>query len=167
MEPPNHQRRPASRPGSGSVSDLRKAAYVGGSRERARPATRGALIPPPHAFRRPRTPHEHAHPLAHAARDPRCGHLPACRPFGRHVISRHAPAARGKSLHVAVRVSSGPAVVLGTLGGFQTSRDGSGRAKSAPSHRCRAWNPGRVPNLPRREWPGQARPSHAAASPLA
>ena len=36
----------------------------------ARLATRGALTPSPRAFRLPRTPHELAHALAHAARDP-------------------------------------------------------------------------------------------------
>jgi len=70
-------RRPASVGGSGSVSDQQSAACVGGSRERARPATPGALTPSPHAFRLPRTPHEHAHALAHATRDARDG-LPGC-----------------------------------------------------------------------------------------
>ena len=53
------KRRPASVSGRGSVSDQRQAACVGGSRERAWPTTRRALTP--HAFRLPRTPHEHAH----------------------------------------------------------------------------------------------------------
>ena len=52
---------------SGSESDRRKAACAGGSR--AQLATRVALTP--HAFRLPRTPHEHAHPHALAAREPR------------------------------------------------------------------------------------------------
>jgi hypothetical protein len=76
--------------GSGSVSDQRKAACVGGWRERdgrarsarggqgglsvpkplwgERPATREARTPSLHAFRLPRIAHEHAHPLAHATR---------------------------------------------------------------------------------------------------
>jgi hypothetical protein len=58
-------RRPASAPVSGSVSDQRKAACVGGSRERERTAARGALMP--HTFRSPHTPPEHAH----TAREPR------------------------------------------------------------------------------------------------
>jgi len=82
------QRRSASVSVSGSVSDQRKAACVGGSRDgRARsardgqvgpsvpkpprgerPAEAGALTHTPYAFRLPRTPHEHAHALAHAAR---------------------------------------------------------------------------------------------------
>ena len=42
------------------------------------------------AFGLPRPAHEHATALAHAAREPRCGHLPAGRPFGRPTIARHA-----------------------------------------------------------------------------
>ena len=56
--------------GRGSVSGLRKAAYVGGSRERARPVTRGALTPSPHATRLSPVAHELAHTHAHAARRP-------------------------------------------------------------------------------------------------
>jgi hypothetical protein len=67
------QRRSASVPVSGSVSesDHRGAACVGGFRERVRPA---APEPPsPHAFRLPRAPHELAHALALATRDPLAG----------------------------------------------------------------------------------------------
>jgi hypothetical protein len=53
---------------SGSVSAQRVAASVRGLSERERPAARGTLTPSPHVFRLPRTPHEHAHALAHAAR---------------------------------------------------------------------------------------------------
>ena len=67
-----------------SGSAQRIAVRVGGLRERARLAARAALTPSPHAFRPPRTPHELAHPHAHATRQPRS----ACRPFGRHAISR-------------------------------------------------------------------------------
>ena len=55
-------------------------------RERARPATRGAHTPSPHAFRLPRPAHEHATALAHAAREP----LAAGWSFGRPANSRHA-----------------------------------------------------------------------------
>jgi hypothetical protein len=51
-KPSSPARRPASVPVSGSVGDQRKAACVGGSRERARHA--GALTPSPHTFRRGR-----------------------------------------------------------------------------------------------------------------
>ncbi|HEX7500778.1 MAG TPA: hypothetical protein VF524_10820, partial [Polyangia bacterium] len=73
------KRRPTSVVVSGSVSGQRNATSVGGSRERARLATRRALTPSLHAARLPRTPHELAHALAHAAREPRCGHLAAGR----------------------------------------------------------------------------------------
>ncbi len=72
------------------------------------------------------------------------------------------PAALGGPVAVTtprrVAGGAGPSAVFGTLGGFHTSRAGSGRAKLVPSHICRVWNPGRVPNLPRWEWPSKARP---------
>jgi hypothetical protein len=51
---------------SGSVSDRRHAVCVGDWCEQ--PAMCGALTP--YAFRLPRTPHELAHALAHATREP-------------------------------------------------------------------------------------------------
>jgi hypothetical protein len=62
------QHRPASVSGGGSVSAERRAACVGDSRVSERHADRGP--PAPYAFRLPRSPHELAHALALAARDP-------------------------------------------------------------------------------------------------